>query len=119
MPSHRIITDVGKCYGINLEIICIAEGWAVQGVGNRNGHRRDDSYFGPPAVRERMQRRVSPFGWGGKRTKRKAAQQPDWIHPDAAAARKEWIWASRRKYHGAAANADAMGMVVPSWMWCV
>ena len=91
----------------------------MQGVGNRNGHRRDDSYFGPPQVRERMQERVSHFGWGGKRTKRKAAQQPDRIHPDAASAREEWIWASRRKYHGAAANADAMGMVVPSWMWCV
>ena len=44
--GKRMGCGFGKCYGENLTITCIAEGWAVHGCGNRNGHRNHDSYFG-------------------------------------------------------------------------
>ena len=99
MPSHHIVADVAKCYGENLTIICMAQGWAVQGVGNRNGHRRDDSFFGPAEVRERMKKlAVRKFGWGGKREKRKAPENPAWVHPGAADAHSEWVTACKRRF---------------------
>ena len=120
IPSYRIIDDVTKCYGKNLEIICIAQGWGVQGVGNRNGHRRDDSFFGPPEVRARMAK-VAPskFGCGGARQKRKNWEMGRWVHVDADSAHKEWIAASRCKFRGIEVNKQAAFIDVPSWMWAV
>jgi hypothetical protein len=125
MPSHRIIEDCEKCYGENLTIICLADGWAVQGCGTRDGHRRDESFFGPPEVRERMLQHVPrKFGWGGKRTKRTEPEKPQWVHPDATAARTDWLCACKRAYHGMEVNEHAMDMDErtkkdASWMRCV
>ena len=120
MPSYRIIADFKKCYGENLTIICIAQGWAVQGVGNRNGHRRDDSFFGPPEVRERMASKVvAKFGWGGARQKRTECERERWVHPQAESAHNEKVAASRCKFRNIEENKDAAFIDVPSWMWAV
>ena len=79
--------DFGKCYGENLTITCIAEGWAVHGCGNRNGHRNYDSYFGPEDVRERMLLHVKERGQhGGKRIAKTEMTERKWRHSDAEGA---------------------------------
>ena len=81
--------DFGKCCGENRTITYIAEGWAVQGCDNRNGHRNHDSYmyFGPEDVRERMLLHVKDRGKnGGKRIANIELPERKWRHPDAEGA---------------------------------
>jgi hypothetical protein len=82
--GKRMETDFGKCYGENLVITCIAEGWAVHGCGNRNGHRNHDSYYGPEDVRERMLLHMKGRGQhGGLRVAQTEPKEKKWRHPDA------------------------------------
>ena len=107
----RTIEDVKKCYGDSLEVIAAAHGWAVEGLGNRDGHRRDDSFFGPPEVRAHMLRLLEKkgrlhgkapkkFGWGGARTKGAEPTAAIWQHPQAASAAAENLRASKKAFFG-------------------
>jgi hypothetical protein len=64
--GHRIVGDIGRCYGCYLTATCLAWGWAID-EHKAAGHR-----WRPGAQH------------GGKRAK-KAAPADDWVHPDAQA----------------------------------
>ena len=95
-------------------ITCIAEGWAVQGCGNRNGHRNHDSYFGPEDVRERMLLHVKGRGAnGGVRTAKTVPDKTKWQHDDAADAYNTKTDADMFKFKAAANLRPRVGL--PMW----
>ena len=81
--SNRIIQDITKCWGENVDRICAARGAAVEDLGNRVGRRKLEG------VKKR----------GGKRVKGEW-KMLDNLHPDAVEAWKVYIARSRKRHSG-------------------
>jgi hypothetical protein len=83
LPSKRIYEDVVKCLSPNIMEVFNAFGTVVDGLGNRNGDRRQKATWSMPKAsgggrktrKERLEE-VEKEGWGSGL----------WIHPDARAA---------------------------------
>jgi hypothetical protein len=117
--GKRIVQDFAKCYGVNLEMIVMAHGWAVEGVGTRDGHRRDESYFGPLEIRLRMAKIVKPkFLHGGLRIKNATPKEAGWKHPDAESAMKD-AYKESVDAHNQAPYRVRAGIMLDSSFWCV
>jgi len=80
--GSRICQDIGKFIPA-LEAIRDARGVTVPGLGTRNGHRTSANPVGDQR--------------GGKREKG-ASQSSQWVHPDAAAAKRSLARASIDRY---------------------
>jgi hypothetical protein len=109
--GKRIVQDFAKCYGRHLSIICEAHGWAVQGVGSRNGYRNHPSYFGPPEVVKANAHLVpKKFGNGGRRVKSEKPDPLRWTHPDAVEIAKKIPLKARLRWLGLQEGFE-------SWFW--
>ena len=98
MPSTLTMGDMKRCYGQHLVAIFLANGTAVEGIGDRSGRRK--------AMAAATINRVGKSNWGGARTRKvKQLATMPFVHADAELA---------QHYEGQLAEAQVNGTALPT-----